>query len=1189
MSETDDKLLWVAVPGGAVSGGKAVLRVLVVPRLRTAGLVTQSVMDRWPEKLANAPLEVRLRTAADPTPRTATHTGTPGGPDVQVWDSFFGAGTGMSVKPYQQKDTYDVQKVEPTGAYAEAVVDTYRASAQDMASFGVSDAQDSVKSHLARWLDTSEFGAGPDDTDEDFAPGDLDPPQWQTPDFHRTVSLLREHPNVLRALGLVFEVQVATGELSPSGAVQVGWVNSDLIDSPWTAYEFDGSFFLPASTGRIKHGMVDLGARLPVPTTSGPPAELSWDTAQFDVDTAVSRLRDTARSFDLEDDPDVPVSLPTLRSMGLQLIRRGRVHDFAARRDAAAAFAAAESLADAAELTADELVLGYRVDVQSSGGWMSLTRRKATYSVGEGTDALTIGPLVEEGHIKAQAATRRAVSEQVRADEVVARWSGWSLALPQPEVLSSGPRSERLRRLRELPYMFDWEFALDGILPELRFGRVYQLRARVADVTGGGLLLNEPVADTAAGPLQIYQRHEPVPPPQLALPTGPLTPDSDLGPGGAPAQLVIRSDRGMTVAQFAAQNPGYQPNDSRVLLPPATSRELAEWHGMLDGANKRTWELVQRATMPGPGEFLPDAATKGVTVWLHRSPAEAPLTDRRPWAGQWPDLGPKLLVLGERPPGQLISWEAQGTWGTNDRVVCRLAPGEQITVEVSSYLDSTMANQFVIRDWVPAGLGSEDAAVGGRHPMVTPPTPVTLTHAVRKPRNDPAGRLAPQRAAGATHAVLTPEGTGPEGPLLGIHPASTSQLDLSAAWDEWADTPDATAENGPDGVPVFRPPRRQALLPPTLVERDAGQLPPIRQEFGDTRHRRVTYTATAVSRYRQFFTDRDPELFLARKQLAAVSVKSSARPAPPVVLSATPSFRWSGLDVPAGWTSLHRTRSSGRLRVELARPWFTSGEGERLAAVVWPAGPVPTAAHPFVSWANRDPIRATPSPTAHLERSAFQGFSENAESVHLQEISSDVEVVPYEVWFEGGHGEHPRYEDGRWYADIGISPAASSYRPFVRLALGRYQPESLAGLALSPVVRTEMVQLLPDRELTVERTSGGLRIQLSGIGPDGPRPNRVYAALESCPASGAPPSDVDLTMLHPQPGNVSAWQRVPGAGVTGQLNAPLPLLPVEQSGDPLRVVVRETEQFDPSPGSPTPDQTALELSERSVFLDAFPL
>ncbi|WP_217623002.1 hypothetical protein, partial [Streptomyces lunaelactis] len=1004
------------------------------------------------------------------------------------------------------------------------------------------------------------------------APPQPAPNRSGVPDFHRAVSFLREHPAVLRSLGLIFDVRLPAAELDPQGSVQVLWRGSDLVESPWTRYELDGTDFLPASTERIRSGMVDLGATVQVETARGV-EEARWETANFDVDSAVGRLRDTARG--LSADEDEPVTLPALRSTGPMLLRHGREHDLTARHRAAEAMATLDGMADA-ELTADDLVLGYRIDVQSSsGGWMSLARRLATYFVGE--EAIGVPNRAEEGQIKPHAMRRDTKGGALLGDEVVACWDGWSHVLPRPSLLAANANGAAANPLIRLPYEIRWTFLRDGILPELRFGRAYQLRARIADVTGGGLRLNEPVADTCASLLVPYRRHEPLPPPQLALTTGPLTPQVKLGPGGTPTQLVIRSDRGLTAAQFAERHPHYEDNDSRVLLPPPTSRELAEQHGVLDGADARTWELVRRVVVPSDDAFLPDPTADGVTFCLLRSPGDTqPLADRRPWGGQWPDLTAKLLVLGERP-GPAIGWEPAGLWGPDDRVVFRLAPAEQVTVEISSNLDSSYANHFVIREWAPPDQDGGDPALGGRHPMVTPPVVVTLVHAVRRPRKDPDGQLVAVRERGETFATLRP--VDPLNPLLSVDPASTIQLDLVAGWDEWHD----------DGVgnPTSFARPASAALPPAHLERDATHLPPLRQEFGDTRRRTITYTATAVSRFRQFFDDADPEAFLAEKPLGPVTVRSSARPAPPAVLSTTPSFRWEGLAVPTGWESLHRTRSGGRLRVELARPWYTTGEGEQLAVVVWPGDPpgdVPEAAHPFVSRLNRDPIWATPAPVVALKASALSGFSgPRPRSVSLPELGREVIAVPYEVWFN----------DGRWYADIDLSAAAaSSYRPFAQLALGRYQPESLPdlGLELSPVVLTEMVQPLPDRALTVERGSGELRVLLEGTGPLGPLPNRVHASVETCAVpTGANASEVDLTLSGEPAEGVRAWTRVPGLAVSGGLGSPLHSLPLPLGTGSFRLVVRETERYPASPDAPPSAEGVPELMERSVFIDAVPL
>jgi hypothetical protein len=64
----------------------------------------------------------------------------------------------------------------------------------------------------------------------------------------------------------------------------------------------------------------------------------------------------------------------------------------------------------------------------------------------------------------------------------------------------------------------------------------------------------------------------------------------------------------------------------------------------------------------------------------------------------------------------------------------------------------------------------------------------------------------------------------------------------------------------------------------------------------------------------------------------------------------------------------------------------------------------------------------------------------------------------------------------------------------VQLALARYQPDSLPDLRLSPAVRTDLVQLMPDRTLLIDKQAVQIRVSLTGVTPD--PPNRVEVTLE---------------------------------------------------------------------------------------------
>jgi hypothetical protein len=79
-------------------------------------------------------------------------------------------------------------------------------------------------------------------------------------------------------------------------------------------------------------------------------------------------------------------------------------------------------------------------------------------------------------------------------------------------------------------------------------------------------------------------------------------------------------------------------------------------------------------------------------------------------------------------------------------------------------------------------------------------------------------------------------------------------------------------------------------------------------------------------------------------------------------------------------------------------------------------------------------------------------------------------------------GHRPSFDPARglWYCDIDID-AGTSYFPFVRLGLARYQPSSIPGVHLSRVVTPEWAQLAPDRTASLTRPSGSVaRVSLRG-------------------------------------------------------------------------------------------------------------
>src|SRR5262249_54142886 len=158
---------------------------------------------------------------------------------------------------------------------------------------------------------------------------------------------------------------------------------------------------------------------------------------------------------------------------------------------------------------------------------------------------------------------------------------------------------------------------------------------------------------------------------------------------------------------------------------------------------------------------------------------------------------------------------------------------------------------------------------------------------------------------------------------------STIRIDFEAAWlepvDDLSANPQPIVLNGNTNSAFSITPRTGDTL-----AKIAGQ-----HEFHDTKHRNVAYTAVATTRFREYFPDAlaaDPANLTRRSLPQTVSVPSSARPSAPKVLYVLPTFGWQA-GTSGAWNV--STRAGASLRVYLGRPWFSSGEGELLGAVLW--------------------------------------------------------------------------------------------------------------------------------------------------------------------------------------------------------------------------------------------------------------
>jgi hypothetical protein len=300
-------------------------------------------------------------------------------------------------------------------------------------------------------------------------------------------------------------------------------------------------------------------------------------------------------------------------------------------------------------------------------------------------------------------------------------------------------------------------------------------------------------------------------------------------------------------------------------------------------------------------------------------------------------------------------------------------------------------------------------------------------------------------------------------------------------------------------------------------------------------------------------------------------IPSSAPPPAPDVLYVVPTFGWTRGPNPAGQPS--SWRRGGGLRVYLDRPWNVSGYGEMLGVVLPPPSltqdpeeyPEGRPYKKYITqWAN-DPIwlspfvsgispkrgdfpmaRTAPDPTgAWLPEGAPANESDQRPGpfgvTNLVPPGAGagatpliVEVAPHDV----------RYDEERrlWYCDIEVR--TSSYNPFIRLALARYQPTSITGAHLSNIVLADIMPLAADRWLNVTQMPDPSRRRVAVYGarytdtssrleastaPSMSIFNPVTGTTETLiPAkpSGTPVFEVWLEKLDPALGEDFGWQRV---------------------------------------------------------------
>ncbi len=758
---------------------------------------------------------------------------------------------------------------------------------------------------------------------------------------------------------------------------------------------------------------------------------------------------------------------------------------------------------------------------------------------------------VDEGFIQLSVAEDTESEEDFYLPESLCRWEGWSLSVNKPGYAVNEPDDDHERdyvntnkddEAHKYKRAKDAEFRLEttpaivpGTLPRLRFGKTYLLKVRAVDMAGNSpslqLFPHNPAQTMIRG--IVYRRFEPTTSPILLA-------GNTYRDGETLDKLVVRSNFDKTVQAFEQSfSTTFKDDSVRHLLPPRGSQELAELHGKFDKAlgnnaqvAKKMYELITfKESHYAPGAdgkdkvfsfseaeviYLPDPMAAGVSFFLAPDSSKThsqQFTHRMFSFFKNEEVGNNTNINIPEATWyeakaihiRIVEGNHNTNWDASKRIfTVHLPKGERLKICYSTWwreqdLEEASGIWKMLSIGSPANLQQlKDLVVKGKHWMISPSRILELSHVVQQPVNAPEIiEIYADRDYDDTMATIHAK--------MSVHGFSTEMVDLLSNWQEPYDRP---YKNEPEEI------ERSGIITDISIDytdstKQRGNFPkpgsqpglnvhsakwdqrPLDQEFGDTKHRMVTFQMEGTSRYAEHF-----EALIQSNQVPItrlgnptqkVIVPSSARPLKPEIEYIIPTLEWRKTDTPG--RMIHR-RLGGGLRVYLKRPWYSSGENEKLA-VILPGKPknsfqaTLSAVQPFnpmlTHW-GVDPIKLSLPAEAHHPAPANFRHQPHIDQnlAHPQQANAGLTAVAYPVEFDN--------ERKLWFADMAIDHGLM-YFPFIKLALARYQEHSVrkdnTDVCLSEIANTDFIQLLPERvcEVDFRRDDQNTRftVKISGI------------------------------------------------------------------------------------------------------------
>jgi hypothetical protein len=712
------------------------------------------------------------------------------------------------------------------------------------------------------------------------------PPQV---DFHQLTTACAAHAALLRPLRLVVDLVPNVGWqlLSlilggyPDAVSVFGRSGSFTTDpSPWTRCTAGANRF--ALTPGIDSDLTGNGfLRL------GDTARYSTETLDVEATTLKAiglggtvQLRNARRSLSTP----TTETTPTMRASGIAVTRIARSQTFHET-----AFQKGDLVVDKLntdpnnlELDADDVLRGYRLDVQPEGSanWRSVVIRDGQLDV-DGGDAIPLD--TSEGWVSEVPVADDAGDLYLGEEQL--RWDGWSPVAPKPGRLIDPedqvadatpdplPGVPVVARYRPTP----------GTLVPLRYGRRYRLRARMVDIAGNGPELDAPFdpAGEQTAPV-LFGRLDPVGSPDVVM-TAQRLPGEELN------RVVLRS----TTRDVPAEGPA-----GRHLLPPRSTQVEVERHGAIDDAAGRpdpsrfgdlatrdayTLHLDPRSQVdpaavdsddegaaryvpigtPLSVDYLPDPLARRLQLRSKNGsilPGDAargiPIGGRN-----WPEANSVLLVI-EEADSFSVGYDAD-----NSKLVVRLPKATTLPLRLSSVFEPEDLTRFGLAEWVARKVvpnapdwprSAEELAatplgqriVDGLNWTFTPWQTLTLVHAVKDPLRDPE-IISP--AAFTVIDRLLAETSSPVTVPARWHGTSTGRLDLLASWTAGIDDGPGTPRPRRETVQVVATELDRAGTPGAdgLIESSIRT----RHDHGDTKYRVIDYSLEATGAFLDHFTE----------------------------------------------------------------------------------------------------------------------------------------------------------------------------------------------------------------------------------------------------------------------------------------------------------------------------------------------